>query len=492
MRRARNRLSQSTMTEELYAACAVTAVIALAAVIWTAVHLGASIDHLAAPANNPVVLVLDLLRKRKPWPPAAAFVVAAEVAIGAVLALVVVWVVAHHRCRREVVDVLARRLPRNSKALRRYSNPEHAPAASGVGPGLALGWDVVSGAVIRQSWEDVAAMIAGARTGKTTTQVAPAILAAPGAVYTCSNKRDVVDLTAGPRGKNGAAVWIFDPQGIAEGQPTWWWNPLDMATKLADARNLAGLFAAASRPPGAQRDAYFDPEGEELLAILLLAARLSDEPLTTVYEWLSTGRNDRVVSRLAAAGHELAASALLDVMNQPDKQRAGVFGTARKDVSFLADPNLGDWITDRGDNRARFDTDAADRGSDCGGGALRRAAGCSLGRWPPRGPYGVPARRGGQRLSLARAAGPVQPLWIAGHHLDVVPPVVVPRGRRLGRTGDAKAVGCRQHPALRRGLERTGLLARHLVGVRGDGHPPTHHVLQRRTRGPQPLLRHAA
>ena len=88
---------------------------------------------------------------------------------------------------------------------------------------------------IRQSWEDVAAIIAGARTGKTTTQVAPAILAAPGAVYTCSNKRDVVDLTAGSRGKN-AAVWIFDPQGIADGHPTWWWNPLDMAGDLAGAR----------------------------------------------------------------------------------------------------------------------------------------------------------------------------------------------------------------------------------------------------------------
>src|ERR1039458_6989666 len=263
-----------------------------------------------------------------------------------------------------MIDVLARRLPRNAKALRRYSNPEHTPIAPEVGPGLALGYDVVSGAVIRQSWEDVAAIIAGARTGKTTAQVAPAILAAPGAVYTCSNKRDVVDLTAGPRTKVGSTVWIFAPQDIAEGQPTWGWNPLDMATNLADARNLAGLFAAASRPPGAQRDASFDPEGEELLAILLLAARLSDEPLTTVYEWLSTGRNDRVVSRLAAGGHELAASALLDVMNQPDKQRAGVFGTARKDVSFLADPNLGDWITDRGDHRARFDTDAFARSTD--------------------------------------------------------------------------------------------------------------------------------
>jgi type IV secretory pathway TraG/TraD family ATPase VirD4 len=258
---------------------------------------------------------------------------------------------------------MARRLPRNANALRRYTDPEHAPVAPEVGPGLALGRDVVGGQVVRQSWEDVAAIIAGARTGKTTTQVAPAILAAPGAVYTCSNKRDVVDLTAEIRGKN-AEVWIFDPQGIANGRPTWWWNPLDMATDLAGARNLAGLFAAASRPPGSQRDAYFDPEGEELLAVLLLAARLSDQPLTTVYQWLSTGRNDRVVSGLASGGHELAAQALLDVMNQPDKQRAGVFGTARKNVSFLADPNLGDWITERGDDRPRFDTDVFAASSD--------------------------------------------------------------------------------------------------------------------------------
>ncbi len=357
MTRARNRICQNTMTEELYATIAIGAVIALVALVWTSVHVGASIDHLVAPAKNPVVLILDLVRKKTPWPVAATFVAAAELVAAGVLGIAVAMVVSHYRSRREVVDVLAKRLPRNAKALRRYTDPQHAPVAPEVGPGLALGRDVVSGQVIRQSWEDVAAIIAGARTGKTTTQVAPAILAAPGAVYTCSNKRDVVDLTSGPRGKN-AAVWIFDPQAIANGRPTWWWNPLDMASDLAGARSLAGLFAAASRPPGAQRDAYFDPEGEELLAILLLAARLSDQPLTTVYQWLSTGRNDRVVSRLASGGHELAAQALLDVMNQPDKQRAGVFGTARKNVSFLADPNLGDWITDRHDNRPRFDTDA--------------------------------------------------------------------------------------------------------------------------------------
>jgi type IV secretory pathway TraG/TraD family ATPase VirD4 len=282
-----------------------------------------------------------------------------ELAAAGVAVAVVVVAVGQARKGRETVDRLARRLPRNSRALRRYTSARHAPAAGSAGPGLALGWDVVSGQVIRQSWEDVTAVIAGARTGKTTSQVAPAILAAPGAVYTCSNKRDVVDLTAAARAGHapGAEVWIFDPQGLAGGKPTWWWDPLDLAGDLAGARTLAGLFAAASRPPGSQRDAYFDPEGEELLAILLLAARLTGQPLTAVYVWLSTGRDDRVVSNLVAAGHGLAAKALLDVMNQPDKQRAGVYGTARKNVAFLADPNLGDWITDRGDGRRRFDTD---------------------------------------------------------------------------------------------------------------------------------------
>ena len=109
---------------------------------------------------------------------------------------------------------------------------------------------------------------------------------------------------------------------------------------------------------------------------------------------------------------------------------------------------------------------AANRCPDRGGGALGRAAGGPLGRWTTCGPDGLSPRRSGQRLPLARTARPLQPLRVAGHHLDVVPPVVVPRGRRLGRARDAKAVGRGQHPPLRRGLERTRLLARHLVGVR--------------------------
>ncbi len=368
MIRPRNRISQTTMAEELYALIAVGTVIVLATLLWCAIHLGAALDHLCAPANNPAVLIIDLVTNKTRWTKGAPEEAIGETVILAVGIAVIAVIVSHYRSLCELVDRLAKRLPRNEGALARYTDPRRAPIA-GPGPGIALGRDVMSGKVVRQSWEDVAAMIAGARTGKTTTQVAPAILSAPGAAYTCSNKRDVVDLTATARravkDRNGkdAAVWIFDPQGIANASPTWWWNPLDMAGDLAGARTLAGLFASASRPPGSQRDAYFDPEGEELLTVLLLAARLADQPLTAVYQWVSKGKNEGIVEVLAGAGHHLAANALVDFIKQPEKQRAGVFATARKNVSFLADPNLGPWIT-AGDARRRFSTDAFAGSSD--------------------------------------------------------------------------------------------------------------------------------
>ncbi|WP_307794805.1 type IV secretory system conjugative DNA transfer family protein, partial [Leifsonia sp. TF02-11] len=61
------------------------------------------------------------------------------------------------------------------------------------------------------------------RTGKTTSRAVPAILAAPGGVLVTSNKRDVVDATRDVREKAGQ-VWVFEQQGIALEEPTWWWT----------------------------------------------------------------------------------------------------------------------------------------------------------------------------------------------------------------------------------------------------------------------------
>ncbi len=88
-------------------------------------------------------------------------------------------------------------------------------------------------------------------------------------------------------------MWLFDPQGIAGTErPSFWWDPLDACRTIAAARRIADVFASASRPPNASRDAYFDPASEELLASYLLAAAAGGEPVTAVHAWLANDRDD--------------------------------------------------------------------------------------------------------------------------------------------------------------------------------------------------------
>ena len=86
----------------------------------------------------------------------------------------------------------------------------------------------------------------------------PAILDAPGAVVSTSNKRDVVDGTRGVR-EPTAPVWVFDPQKIAQEEPDWWWNPLSYVTDEEKAYKLTQHFAVGSRDPGIQAGCLLRP-----------------------------------------------------------------------------------------------------------------------------------------------------------------------------------------------------------------------------------------
>ena len=172
-----------------------------------------------------------------------------------------------------------------------------------------------------------------------------------------SNKRDVVDMTRAARDQRGT-TWLYDPQGIAGGEPTWWWNPLDMAGDVAGALSLAGLFAAATRPVGSTMDSYFDPEGEALLAQLLLAAHHGGLPLTEVFRWVTDPREPAPVALLSRAGHELGAAGVQGIIDQPDRQRAGVYGTAKKMLGFMVDKRLARWCVADKIPRPRFSAEA--------------------------------------------------------------------------------------------------------------------------------------
>jgi type IV secretory pathway TraG/TraD family ATPase VirD4 len=220
-------------------------------------------------------------------------------------------------------------------------------------PGLTIGRAVKGGRVLLQGWEDCSLDIAGPRVGKTTARVVPAILEAPGAVVTTSNKTDAWEATAEPRAKVGP-VWTFDPQDLTGEPPSWYWNPLSYVTNEVRAAELADVFAAADRTTSDREDAFFGPKGLKVVAALLLAAASSKRTIEIVYAWVCDPRDDEPVGVLREHGYPLMADSLAGEINAPEKQRGGVYGTAEKTLSFLTNRAALEWVTP-GDDRQEFD-----------------------------------------------------------------------------------------------------------------------------------------
>jgi len=197
-------------------------------------------------------------------------------------------------------------------------------------------------------------------------QGTPGILEAPGAVMTTSNKRDVVDGRRDPRSLVGQ-VWIFDPQGIALEQATSRWNPLSYVKGDVKAFKLAEHFASSARADGAVQDAFFESAGQDLLAGMLLAAALGRRPITQVFIWLSEPANEEPVDLLRLHEYDLIAADVQGVIMAPEKQRGGVYGTARQMAACLKIRAIDRWVAPiggnlTGDRRPHFNPDAFVRG----------------------------------------------------------------------------------------------------------------------------------
>lgn len=299
---------------------------------------------------SPFDVFFGLIRGRVPWPPAGTAIL---VGIGVLLVLLVVLAGAARRRlnrSRTRVDRAATYMGRG-RDVEALSRKNALATASRLGvaqsPGVPIGRTVAAGQPLIGSWEDMHLDIWGPRTGKTTSRAVPAILDAPGAVLVTSNKRDVVDATRDVRAGRGP-VWVFDPQGIALEEPTWWWNPLSYVTDEVKAARLAEHFAAGSRDPGARTDAYFDPAGQDLLAGLLLAAALDLRPITDVYTWLTRPTDETAADILRGHGFTLTSDQVAGVVAAPDKQRGGIFGTAQQMASCLTNRAVSRWVTPQG------------------------------------------------------------------------------------------------------------------------------------------------
>ncbi|MHA7146442.1 type IV secretory system conjugative DNA transfer family protein [Arthrobacter sp. TmT3-37] len=315
--------------------------------MWVAIHAGSRLAGLPKPPSNLRDLIQGLIRAEIPWPVQATIVAVMMGVLVVTAAITVLVALLKKSAQKARVDKAARYLGKG-KSIRAYTEQGAKATAQRLGVthshGIIVGTVISTKQTYYQPWEDLSLDIWGPRTGKSTSRIIPAILDAPGAVVSTSNKRDVVDSTRGVR-ETAAPVWVFDPQKIAQEEPTWWWNPLSYVTDEDRAARLTSHFATASRAPGSRPDAYFDPKAEDLLSSLFLAAALDGRPITDVYVWVTEQVNRAPINILEDHDYLLQAAGLKSTIDLADKQRDGIFGTAEKMVQCLKNRNTLRWVT---------------------------------------------------------------------------------------------------------------------------------------------------
>ncbi|NYJ76452.1 type IV secretory system conjugative DNA transfer family protein [Allobranchiibius huperziae] len=295
---------------------------------------------------------------------AIAAAVALYVVLLALVAIVVVMVVRYRRSR-VWTDDRARSMSGRAD-LKEMSEP-HARAdakrlgSQQAGIGVPLGTAVAGRRPLYGLYEWSQIWIMGTRAGKSRSVAIPQLVTHGGPAISTSNKSDVYESTYGPRSQRGRC-WLNDPQRIAQGEASWWWDPISFVTSVERAAKLVGVWASsrgASDMQGA--DPYFEPEGRKLATNMLVAARLGGEPITRIPQWL-TGRRPAPgvpdpLLVLREGGFGAMAEEIEDFLGLDQGQRDGVYGTARSYFGFLRDPRFVQWVAPRGedDGRRQFD-----------------------------------------------------------------------------------------------------------------------------------------
>ncbi len=232
---------------------------------------------------------------------------------------------------------------------------------SRMAPGYPLGVNHVSHDPISTSWEDMAIVLAGPRTGKSLCYAIPACLSAPGPLLATSNKGDIVDVTMPvrmhdhPRGR----CWVFDPEHIVDPglkKAPWVWDIIGSISDMSDAQRIAACWRYASGQPEDGGNDYFTGSATQQLADCLFAAAVGERSVTDVFKWASNERDSTPADILSQAGWGLVADRINGVIGLTPETRSGVYGSFARMVSFLADPAILDWIyAPPGDTRPRFD-----------------------------------------------------------------------------------------------------------------------------------------
>ena len=357
----------------------VLSLVIVGVMLWT---LGAIIDPgVEQTSNNPIQLLMDQGRGYLLVGGIQLTVFALGMLLLLSLALMLVVVYRRSNKSRSRVDHLAREMAHAKDFVGLGEAASAADTerlgAEKAGIGVPLAALVNSGKPLYGSWEWVQIWLMGPRAGKTTCVCIPQILETNGPVLATSNKRDIVDMTRGPRARVGT-VWVHDVQGIIGEETTWWWNPLSFIHDMETAEKLADVFVSSATDAGAKQDAYFESDGKRLLSHLMFAAWVGKRPITDVFLWAQDPENMTARDTLKAHNYSALAKALEQIQKLTPKQRDGVYGTMRPWVNVLSYEQVIPWVRNMGIARPEFDHKAFAKSTDTlylvskeGGGSAR-------------------------------------------------------------------------------------------------------------------------
>jgi type IV secretory pathway TraG/TraD family ATPase VirD4 len=336
-------------------------VFVVALLIWGTAMLNSKVGDLGSP--NPFVVIGGVLSGKLAPEPLQIIVLIVASLVLAVLAAGIVLGAVRRRGSGSRIDYKGRSMAQSRDLAELLPKQAAKDAerlnASHTGAGSPLGAQLGTNKPLRASYEWVQIWLMGPRAGKTSCVCVPQILETAGPVVATSNKRDIVDLTRGPRSMKGN-VYVHDVQNIIGEPPTWWWNPLSFITDYESAAKLADIFISASTEAGATQDAYFKGAAKETLTRLFLAAAVAGRPITDVFEWSNnphdegTDPADSPIELLKRGGYEAHARALVRTQQLPEKQLAGVYDNMRTWITVLGNEKVLPWIVDDGTARPHF------------------------------------------------------------------------------------------------------------------------------------------
>jgi type IV secretion system protein VirD4 len=210
-----------------------------------------------------------------------------------------------------------------------------------LGGGALLG-QRPGGAWVTADPEHAVMVLGPPRSGKTSNIVIPAMLAAPGPAVSTATKPDVLAATWRARAQLGQ-VWLFDPTGeqteLPQGIRRLSWSPITAATSWDGALLMARAMAATSSPgKGTTNEQHWRERSTALLAPLLHAANLSQQPISELLRWVL--RQDLKAAGLALEDHNatVANDVLVGIAKTDERERSSIFSaTAGVLAAYNAD-----------------------------------------------------------------------------------------------------------------------------------------------------------